>query len=144
MCDCPVGNQLPCGIRQLLLVYPAPQSAASLGPPATALLPVLSTQLCVSTPPTSLDECVSFNSLVVRLPYSSIFCQFWLFLFLNCCCPSFGCVRRHSLPTPPSWLEVSFRFDMDQKTERGRERESCQSLSLFHGLGCKLASLNKC
>ena len=24
-----------------------------------------------------------FNSLVVRLPYSSIFCQFWCFLFLN-------------------------------------------------------------
>ena len=30
------------------------------------------------TPPTSLDECVFFNSLVVGLPYSSIFCQFWL------------------------------------------------------------------
>ena len=25
------------------------------------------------------------------------FSQFWLFLFLNCCCPSFGCVRRHSV-----------------------------------------------
>ena len=25
------------------------------------------------------DECVFFSSLIVRLPYSSIFCQFWLF-----------------------------------------------------------------
>ena len=36
-------------------------------------------QLPVSTPPTGLDECFFFISLVVRLPYSSIFCQFWLF-----------------------------------------------------------------
>ena len=36
-------------------------------------------QLPISTPPTSLDECFFFNSLVVRLPCSSIFCQFWLF-----------------------------------------------------------------
>ena len=37
------------------------------------------------SPPSSLDECFSFNSLVVGLPYSSIFCQFSLFLFLNYC-----------------------------------------------------------
>ena len=35
--------------------------------------------LPVSAPPTSLDECFFFISLVVELPYSSIFCQFWLF-----------------------------------------------------------------
>ena len=35
--------------------------------------------LPVSTPPTSLDECFFFISLIVRLPCSSIFCQFWLF-----------------------------------------------------------------
>ena len=29
--------------------------------------------------PTGLDECFFFNFLVVRHPYSSIFCQFWLF-----------------------------------------------------------------
>ena len=39
--------------------------------------------LPVSAPPTGLGECFFFNSLVTRLPYSSIFCQFWLFLFLN-------------------------------------------------------------
>ena len=36
------------------------------------------TWLPVSAPPTSIDECF-FISLVFRLPYSSIFCQFWLF-----------------------------------------------------------------
>ena len=35
--------------------------------------------LPVSAPPTHLGECFFFGSLVVRLPYSSIFCQFWLF-----------------------------------------------------------------
>ena len=58
---------------------PAPPAATSLGPPAAALQRVLSTWLPISPPPTSLDECVFFNSLVVRLSYSSIFCQFWLF-----------------------------------------------------------------
>ena len=33
----------------------------------------------VFAPPTSLDECFFFNSLVVGLLYSSIFWQFWLF-----------------------------------------------------------------
>ena len=36
-------------------------------------------QLPISAPPTGLDECFFFISLVVRLPYSLIFCQFWLF-----------------------------------------------------------------
>ena len=58
-------------------------------------------RLPVSAPPTSLDKCFFFISLVVRLPYSSS-----CVLFLNCCCP-FGCARRHRcLPMPPSWLEV--------------------------------------
>ena len=61
--------------------HPAPQSTASLGPPVTTLLQVLSTQLRVSTPSTSLDECGFFISLVVGLPYSSILCQFWLVFF---------------------------------------------------------------
>ena len=36
-------------------------------------------QLPVSTPSTGLGECFFFISLVVGLPCSSIFCQFWLF-----------------------------------------------------------------
>ena len=35
--------------------------------------------LPVSAPPTGLDECFFFISLVVRLPCGLIFCQFWLF-----------------------------------------------------------------
>ena len=38
----------------------------------------------ISTPPTNLDECFFFNSLVVRLPYSLIFWHFWvLFIYFN-------------------------------------------------------------
>ena len=45
---------------------------ACSSPPAVALPQVL------SAPPTGLGECFFFISLVVGLPYSSIFCQFWL------------------------------------------------------------------
>ena len=54
---------------------------ANIGPPclpATALPPVLSAQLPISAPLTSLDECFFFISFVVGLPYSLIFHQFWL------------------------------------------------------------------
>ena len=72
-----------CVAPQLLLhtnVGPPGLPASALpGPPAVALTRVLSTQLPVSAPPTSLGECGFFISLVVGLPYSLIFCQFWLF-----------------------------------------------------------------
>ena len=54
--------------------------------------------LPISAPPTSLDECFFFISLVVGLPYSSIFYQFWLFfvfkllLSLFCLCEEARCV----------------------------------------------------
>ena len=57
----------------------------------------------VSAPPTSLDVCGFFNSLVVRLPFNSVFVgsEWWLFysvvvilLLLWGVC----------FPTPPSWL----------------------------------------
>ena len=35
--------------------------------------------LPISAPPTGLNECFFFISVVVRLPCSSIFCHFWLF-----------------------------------------------------------------
>ena len=87
---------------------PTPQSAASLGLPAATLPRVLSAQLHVSAPPTSLDECFFFISLVVGLPYSSIFCQFWLFfgfkfVVLLLVVQGGGTV---CLPTPSSWPEV--------------------------------------
>ena len=56
-------------------------------------------QLPVSTPPTGLDECFFFISLVVRLPYSSIFCQFWLFFVFKLLsfrlCEEAQCVYLH-------------------------------------------------
>ena len=61
------------------LACPNPQSAALLGPPATAFQWVLFARLPISTPPTWLDEGFLFISLVVGLPYSSIYPQFWLF-----------------------------------------------------------------
>ena len=66
-------------------------------------------RLPISTPPTGLGECFFFFSLVVGLPYSLIFCQFWLFFVLNCCCPSFGCARRHSVSTYVSILAGSLK-----------------------------------
>ena len=61
-------------------VVPPGLSACNVGPPS---LPAPSChessllQLPVSVPPALLDECF-FNSLVVRLPYSSIFWHFWV------------------------------------------------------------------
>ena len=64
-------------------------------------------RLPISAPPTGLDECFFFNSLVVGLPYSMIFWKFWLFFVFKFCCPSFGCTRsKVYLPMPPSWSEV--------------------------------------
>ena len=54
MWDCPVCQSLPCHMSS---------------PP----------WLLISTPTASLNECFFFNSLVVRLPCSMIFWQFWLF-----------------------------------------------------------------
>ena len=76
----------------------------SPGPAAAALPRVLSAWLPVSAPPTVW---VSVSSLspwlpdfhTVRFSVSS-----GCFLFLNCCCPFFGCVRRHSVSTYASIL----------------------------------------
>ena len=67
------------GSASCSLACPIPQCTTSLGLPAAALPRVLSTRLPVSFPPTGLDECFFFISLVVGFPYSLIFCPFWLF-----------------------------------------------------------------
>ena len=72
-----------CLAPQLFLPAYSHTNVGPPGPPATTLPQVLSAWLPISAPPTGLDECFFFNSLVVELPYSLIFCQFWLFLFLN-------------------------------------------------------------
>ena len=51
----------------------------AVGLPAATLPQVLFARLPITTPPTDLDECFFFNSLVVGLPYSLIFWQFMLF-----------------------------------------------------------------
>ena len=67
-----------------------------------------SPQLPISIPPTSMDECFFFNSLVVGLPYSSIFCQLWLFFVFKFVVVLILVVRGGTVypPMPPSWPEV--------------------------------------
>ena len=86
-----------------------------------------SSQLPVSAPPTGLDECFFCNSLVVGLPYSSIFWQFWLFFVLNFRCPSFGCSGRQSVSTYASILaRSSYLFIFKERgREGGREKHRC-------------------
>ena len=90
------------------LVYPH-ANVVPLGPPAATLLRVLSSWLPVSAPPTGLDECFFFNSLVVGLPYSLIFCQFWLLFVLKFVVVLLLVVRGGAvcLPAPLSWPEVT-------------------------------------
>ena len=87
-------NVRPQGLLAVALPVPfIPQSTMSLG--LAALLRVPSPWLLVSAPPTGLDECFFFISLVVGLPCCLIFCQFWL-------CKEVQCVYllRH-LGSPP-------------------------------------------
>ena len=82
MCECGAAGSVSyhlVGSASCSLACPIPQSTPSLGPPAAALPRVLSSPAALSAPPTGLDECFFFICLVVGLPYSSIFCQFWLF-----------------------------------------------------------------
>ena len=76
MCECGAAGSASyhlVGSASCHLACPLPQPATSLGLPAASLPHVL------SAPPTHLEECFFFISLGVGLPYSSIFCQFWLF-----------------------------------------------------------------
>ena len=101
--DCTV-----CLAPQLFLpVYPH----TNVGPPTLQLPPCREsslTRLPVSAPSTGLDECFFFYSLVVRLPYSSIFWQLWLFFVCNFVVVLLLVVRGGTvcLPMSPSWPEV--------------------------------------
>ena len=81
-------------------------------PPAAASLRVLSAWLPVSTPPTGLDDCFFFNSLVVGRPYSSIFWKLWLFFVFEFVVVLLLIVQRGKvcLRTPPSWPEVDHMY----------------------------------
>ena len=106
-----------CGTTQSIINHLTGSTSCHLacpGPPATALPRVLSTWLPVSAPPTGLDKCFFFNSLVVRLPYSSIFCQFWLFFVFKFVVVLLLVVQGGTvcLPMPPSWLELCKRISI--------------------------------
>ena len=64
--------------------------------------------LPVSAPPTGLDKCFFFNSLVVRLPYSVIFWQFWLFFVFKFVVALLLVMwgSKVYLPKPPFYPEV--------------------------------------
>ena len=74
-----------------------PRWVRHLQPYCKASLPLLP----VLAAPTGLDECFFFISLVVGLPYSLFFCQFWLFsvfkllLSFCCLCEEVQCVYLH-------------------------------------------------
>ena len=61
-----------------------------------------------STPPSDLDECFFFYSLVVRFPYSSIFWQLWLFFVFKFVVVLLLVVQggKVYLPMPPSWPNI--------------------------------------
>ena len=103
----------------------------SLGPPAAALWPAAALASPLHNPPpcwvhqprpchdSSLPSCLSPPLLPVWVSVSSL--SPWLsdfhtvgfsvssgcFLFLNCCWPSFGCARRHSVSSYASILARS-------------------------------------
>ena len=58
--------------------------------------------------PSYQSGCFFFNSLVVKLPYSSIFPHFWLFFVFIFFVVLLLVVQKGKvyLPSPPSWLEV--------------------------------------
>ena len=89
-----------CLAPQLFLLVYLHANVGPPGPPSATLPQVLSTQLPISAPPTSLDECFFFISLVVRLPCGLIFCQFWLFFVFKLLlsfwlCEEAQCVYLH-------------------------------------------------
>ena len=86
---------------------------ADVGPPLCQLPPCCESSppwLPISIPPTGLDGCF-FNSLIVRLPYSSIFCHFWLFFIFKFVIVVLLIVGggKVYLPMPLSWPEVIFK-----------------------------------
>ena len=97
------------GSASCSLACPIPQSTSSLGPQAPTFPRVLSTQLPISAPATGLDECFFFISLIVHTVRFSV--SSGCFLFLNCCCPSFGyATRRRSVSTYASVLAGSSQY----------------------------------
>ena len=93
------------------LVVPPGLSTCKWGTSLSASCCLAMSPIClvpVSTPPTGLDECFFFNSLVVGLPYHLIFCWFWLF-FLNLLLSFFWLCEEAQC--------VYLRLHLDQKSD---------------------------
>ena len=97
-----------CLAPQLLLLVYLHANVLPPSPPAAALPRVLSAQLPISAPPTGSHEYCFFNSLVIGLPYSLIFWQFWLVFVFKFVVVLVLVVQGGTvcLPTPPSWPEL--------------------------------------
>ena len=92
------------------------------------------TQLPISTPPISLDECFFFNSLVVGIPYTLIFWQFWLFLVFILIVILLWIVRggKVYLLMPPYWSEVCVFFKKKKKNFKKQMVISKNSQSFYY------------
>ena len=96
----------------LYMGNPIHQPPPHLSQSSATLPQVLSTWLPVSTPPTSLDECLFYNSLAVGLLSILIFWQFWLFFVFQLVVILLLVVwgSETFLPVTESWLEPNFNF----------------------------------
>ena len=117
MWGCRVCQPPPCGVHQLQPGLPCStiRHLTGFASPRLAASPLLPGCSSLPLPPVWMN--VSSLS-----PWLSDFHIVWFsvssgcFLFLNCCCPSFGCARRHSVSTYSSILARSPRtwdFDND-------------------------------
>ena len=102
-------------------------------PSAATLTRVLSTPLPVSALPTGLVECFFYNFLVVRLPYSSLFWQFWLFFVFKFVVVLLLVVGggKVYLPMPPPQPEVSLLYLISDGTFSMLLRSSLNPLSIL-------------
>ena len=73
----PRWNSGLCGLPHSPVVPPG-LSALECGTALSAISRLTESSSHCPSPPLLMDECFFFNSLVVGLPYSLIFCQFWL------------------------------------------------------------------
>ena len=120
---------LPAAAWPALFHNPPPCWVHQLPPCCESSLPCLP----IPAPPTGLDGCFFFISLVVGLPYSSIFCQFWLFFVFKLLssfwlCEEAQCVYLH-LHLGQKSLIFFFKREGKGRRKRGREISVCGCLS---------------
>ena len=120
---------------------PCPPATTSLAW-SVALPCVISTQPPVTAPPTDLDEYFFFNSLVVRLLYSSVFWQFCLVFVFKLVVVLLLVVRgsKTYLPIPPFWPEVQHIDFLEVSSSVADSVAAVVGDSPVEGLMCWLAA----